>query len=95
MFVDKGKVAVGYEINKQKRYCIQFSNRCVIGAFGVTFNQRAKFIYTSFSHISGYFIRQLHWLEALENYKEIGARIKKNVLWDYICKINVRVTLNK
>ena len=38
MFVDKGKVVVGYEINKQKRYCIQFSNRCVIGAFGVTFN---------------------------------------------------------
>ena len=38
IFVYKGKVAIGYEINKQRRYCIQYTDKCVIGAFGCTFN---------------------------------------------------------
>lgn len=95
LFVNKGKVVVGYEINKVKRYCIQFSNKCTIGAYGITFNKRAKFIYTALTKIAGYFIRQPCWLEALENYPAIGCRIKKNVLMDYVCKINVKVTINK
>ena len=37
-FVDKGSIIIGYEINKQKKYCIKYTDKCVIGAFGVTFN---------------------------------------------------------
>ena len=50
-FVHKGTVLVGYEFNKQKRYCLKLKNKAVIGAYGVTFNHRAKFIYTSLNHI--------------------------------------------
>ena len=32
-FITHGKIAIGYEINQQKRYCIQFHNKCVIGAY--------------------------------------------------------------
>jgi hypothetical protein len=38
IFVNKGKVLIGYEINKQKRYCLQYTDNCVIGGFGCTFN---------------------------------------------------------
>ena len=38
MYVNKGKVVIGYEINKEKRYCIQYTDKVVIGAYGITFN---------------------------------------------------------
>jgi hypothetical protein len=44
-FITRGKVAIGYEINKMKKYQILYRNKCVIGAFGATFNQRATFFY--------------------------------------------------
>jgi hypothetical protein len=57
-FVEKGTILVGYEFNKQKRYCLKLKNRAVIGAYGITFNHRAKFVYTSLNHIKGFFIRK-------------------------------------
>jgi len=45
IFVYQGTVAIGYEINKQKRFSFRYIDRCVIGAFGLTFNQRASYIY--------------------------------------------------
>ena len=38
IFVSKGSVVIGYEINKQKRYCIKYKNNCIVGAYGVTFS---------------------------------------------------------
>ena len=38
IFVEHGFYDIGYEINKQKKYCIKYTDKCVIGAFGVTFN---------------------------------------------------------
>jgi len=57
-FINQGEVVIGYEINKQRRYCIQFNNKCVIGAYGITFNKRAAFIYTALTSIEGFFIRK-------------------------------------
>jgi hypothetical protein len=47
MFVTKGQVLIGYEINKQKRYCIKYTDMIIIGAYGCTFNKRASFIYNA------------------------------------------------
>ena len=41
VFIEKGQIMVGYEINKQKRYCLRYEDKCIICAFGCTFNQRA------------------------------------------------------
>jgi hypothetical protein len=60
-FIQKGTVLIGYEFNKQKRYCLKLKNRAVIGAYGVTFNHRARFIYTSLNRIEGFFIRKQAW----------------------------------
>lgn len=46
-FVNKGEVVVGYEFNKQINYCIQKRNGCLIGMYGIIFNQRSEIIYTA------------------------------------------------
>jgi hypothetical protein len=38
IFITKGKIGVGYCINKQKKFQIIYKNKCIIGAFGATFN---------------------------------------------------------
>lgn len=94
-FISKGQVVIGYEINKQRRYCIQFNDKCVIGAYGITFNKRAAFIYTALTHVEGFFIRKQEWLDILQISPEIAFVIKKNVLMDYLCKIRLKVMVNK
>ena len=46
-FVLHGSVLIGFELNKVNQYCIKYSDKCIIGAYGVTFNSRAAFIYKS------------------------------------------------
>jgi len=50
-FVHTGNVGVGYELNKFKKLILQFNDKCVIGDFYTTFNQRANFIYCSTTEI--------------------------------------------
>jgi hypothetical protein len=95
IFISKGVVSIGYEINKIKKFCIQYNGKCVIGGFGVTFNQRATFMYSATTHCEGHFIRQRNWHELLSRYMEIADRIKTNVLVDYVMNIRIKVTLAK
>ena len=60
-FVTKGQVVVGYEINKQKRYCIKFSDCLVIGAYEVQFDKRSSHIYTALTNCEGLFLRKISW----------------------------------
>ena len=76
IFVKTGAVGVGFEINKQQNFCIKFEDKCVIGAYGVTFNQRAAFIYKAFTNLYGYFIRKFRWVEMLESCPEIAKIMK-------------------
>ena len=41
IFVQKGIVSIGYELNKTKKMATKYTDHCVIGAYGVTFNQRS------------------------------------------------------
>ena len=45
VFIIRGKVDVGYELNKNKRFVVRFQDQCVIGAYNCTFNVRSMFIY--------------------------------------------------
>ena len=71
-FIHKGTVMVGFEINKIKKYCLKYFNKCIIGAYGITFNKRASFIYKAGSDVHGFFIRKHHWMESLEEFPKIG-----------------------
>ena len=95
IFVKNGVVGIGFEINKQQNFCIRFENKCVIGAYGVTFNMRAAFIYKAFTNLSGYFIRKFRWNEMLQSCPEIAKIMKQNVLIDYLINLRSKVIQSK
>ena len=95
VFIQKGDTLIGYQVNKQKRYCIKYTDKCVIGAFGCTFNQRAAFIYACYNDNSGYSIRKEKWKEMIESNDEIGSIVRKNVLIEYITQIRSKVLIKK
>ena len=65
IFIQQGKVLVGFDINNERKYCIQFNDKCVIGAYGITWNQRAQFNYITGSPVKGFFIRKEKWVKIL------------------------------
>lgn len=95
IFVSKGTIVLGYEINKQKRYCIKYKDKCVVGAFGLTFNQRSSVIWNCLTSITGYSIRKNNWLKLLEEKNDITIAMKKNILMHYIAEIRSKVLVNK
>ena len=38
IFINKGKVAIGYSVNKKRKYSIVKTDMCVVGAYGLVFN---------------------------------------------------------
>ena len=95
IFVSKGTIVIGYEINKLKNYCIQYVNKCVIGAFEVTFNQRSSFIYTALTNIHGYSIRKKNWVTICNENEEMFKIVKQNLLMLYITQIKCKVQVKK
>jgi hypothetical protein len=65
IFCQKGEVYLGYEINKQKKYCIKYLSGCIIGAFGCTFNQRSIYVAYANSNCDCSFIRKTNWQKIL------------------------------
>jgi CRP-like cAMP-binding protein len=65
MFVLQGSVVIGYEINKQRLYCMKCKNKCIIGDYGITFNQRSPILYTALTDIHALTIRKEIWFDVL------------------------------
>ena len=65
-FVLSGKVVLGYEINNEKRYAIRYKDKCIIGAYNCTFNNRSDYIYTALTDVDSYFIRKEKWRKILK-----------------------------
>ena len=91
IFVSKGLVDIGYEINKKKKYVLRYSNNVVIGAYNCCFNTRAAFIYRCKSDCSGYSIRKSEWKNILSEEPEIQHVIERNVKDDYENHISSKV----
>lgn len=76
-FMDQGSIAVGIEFNKQQHYAVKYNDKCVVGAFGITFGQRCRYIYrTARENTSGYFIRKQPWLDIMSEYKDVSKSLK-------------------
>lgn len=96
VFVMQGRVGLGFEINKQLSFCRYFENNCIIGAYGITFNQRSAYIYNGLTACTGYFIRKLKWHELLRNNNnDIATVLKHHILMDYLMNIRAKVELKK
>ena len=71
-FVCTGQVDIGYNINRERKYVIRYSDRTMIGAYNCTFNKRAIFLYKCKSDCSGQFIRKEHWKDLMESFEVIS-----------------------
>lgn len=95
IFVIQGVVALGFEINKTYSMCKKFENNCVIGAYGLTFNQRAAYSYRAVTYCKGYFVRKAKWRDLLEDNPEIAVVLKHHILLDYLMNVRAKVELKK
>ena len=84
IFIMKGIILLGFDINKIRHYFARFQDKYVLGAFGVTFNMRSTHIYLTRSVIEGFFLRRINWLKLLEVNKDITKTIKETILMNYI-----------
>lgn len=83
-FFNRGIYEIGFEINHRNFYVLRYKNSNVIGAYGVTFNVRALFLYQTFSICEGFSIRKQNWVnEILEQNETIMSVIKESVKEDY------------
>lgn len=95
LFFSRGQVAIGYEINKQRWYCLRYIDKSVIGAYGLTFNQRAAFIYTTLTNCHGFSIRKVNWKKILDENPEMSIILKQNVLMQYLTQVRSKVLVKK
>ena len=95
MFINEGQVVVGYEINKQKKYCLRFTDYCVVSAYNVTFNERAAFIYTALTNLNGFFIRKQNWYYLLQDNPLIAYAMRRSIIFNYTFKIRSKVLAKK
>ena len=65
IFIAKGQIDIGFEVNKQKRFAIRYTDRTLIGAYNCTFNIRAIFCYRATSDCEGFSIRKARWAKII------------------------------
>lgn len=95
IFFSRGQVAVGYEINKQKWYCLRYIDKSVIGAYGLTFNQRSDLVYTTLTPCHGFSIRKSNWQKILSDNSEMAIILKQNILIQYLTYVRSKVLVKK
>jgi len=91
LFMIKGTIDIGFEVNKQSKFCLRFTKEVVIGAYNVCNSLRTLFVYKCKTNCSGYFIRKDAWLSILECDPEISDYIRNNVKEYYIKEIKNKV----
>lgn len=91
-FIQKGSVKIGFEFQKMKKFVLKKENHCVVGAYGLTFNQRSRFIYRiSSKQAKGYFIRRAAWHSILKKKPDIAVILIHNIIQDYVLNIRTKV----
>ena len=91
LFISKGKIDIGYEINRKPTYALRFENGVVIGSYNCLFNRRSKFIYRCKTNCEGYSIKKSDWIEIICEDEEIKKYIHLNVETLYKSKIMKKV----
>jgi len=57
-FFNRGTYDIGFKINYKDYFVLRYKNSNVIGAYGVTFNVRAQFLYKTCIDCEGFTIRK-------------------------------------
>ena len=87
LFVSKGNVDVGFEINRRQKFVLRFSNKVIIGGYNCTFNKKTIFVFKSKTDVSGHMLRKKVWLSLMNEYGHISEYFKKNIENTYLKSI--------
>ena len=92
-FFNRGMYEIGFEINRKPYFVLRYKNCNVIGAYCLTFNVRALFMYKTFSVCEGYSIRKEKWYEIMNNpdTQPIMEVIKDSVKDDYEKYVKIKL----
>ena len=90
-FVSEGQIEIGFELNKQRKFVIRYTNKTVIGGYNCTLDKRSIFVYKCRTDCEGYTIRKEQWQAILEQFEKIRLTIERNVETDYIQNIMTKV----
>ena len=71
LFFTKGKIGIGFELNKVSKFVVHMENNAVLGAYGCSFNKRSQFIYKANTNASGYSIRKSNWVKLHKNHEQL------------------------
>ena len=68
----------------------------MIGGYGATFHQRAKFIYKTVTECTGHFIRKRNWHDVLTAIDpELRQSIERQIMEDYKTKVYSKIVRHK
>ena len=100
IFFIKGDYDVGFEINRESYFVIRYKNQQqanIIGAYGVTFNKRSKFIYKTATYCEGFFVRKTNWKTLIDDddHTIISGHLQKQLKRDYEKKLFGKVNEEK
>ena len=98
IFFMTGFYVIGYTINNKNVYLPEYYQRNVIGAFGVTNNKRAIFIYKTTTVCEGFFIRKKNWIDKVingEDHQDIVVLLKKKLQKNYEETVKTKVFQHK
>ena len=79
-----------------ERYAIRYRDKCIIAAFGVTFDNRSQYIYKAVTNCHGFFIRKENWKTLLsEQDQTIVKLLKRSIMVDYLWKFRSKIIVQK
>lgn len=87
LFITKGHLVIGYEINKVKKYTLIMKDKAIVGAHDVTYGKKSQFVYTALTDIEGFFIRVQNWHTILRENPEIAPQVILKITMAYIKEI--------
>lgn len=94
-FFNRGSYDIGFDINHQTYFVLRYKNNNVIGAYGLTFNVRALFLYKTVSTCEGFSIRKSNWFDILNSNAKIMQVIKRSVKKDYEVQVKTKLIAAK
>jgi hypothetical protein len=95
LFFPQGRYEIGFEINGQKIFMLEYRQYNIIGAYYATFNQHSQEIYRTVTNCKGCFIRKQKWKELFERHPIVSETFKHKILNDFEKRIKFRINLQK
>ena len=69
-FVTEGKYVIGYCLNNQFKYRLQFGDRTVIGGYELCNSMRMNYNYKAYNNIECFSLRRRSWHELSEEFEQ-------------------------